>query len=157
MKLQVLRRLDSHLASSSFLSSASWMNCSAQEVQLFLLAQDWAVQALHHIVFCFGIIAGGDGTTTVGRTSPPSRLSPLEVSTQRLDLLDSLVIHLVELAAWDDLVDHSDQADVEDPEEDVTCARSVELEVLDQQWDGLVDQVAAVCQKVEVNSSDPWD
>ena len=52
MKLQVrswkktqadLRRLDSHLASFSFLSSASWMNCSAQEVQLFLLAQDWAV------------------------------------------------------------------------------------------------------------------
>ena len=44
-----LRRLDSHLASSSsFLSSASWMNCSAHDVQLFLLAQGWAVQALHH-------------------------------------------------------------------------------------------------------------
>ena len=72
-----------------------------------------------------------------------------------MDLLDCLVIHLVVLAAWDDLADHSDQADVEDPEEDVTCARPVELEVLDQAWDGPVDQVAAVCQKVEVNSSDP--
>ena len=58
------------------------------------------------------------------------------------------------LGGWDDLVDHSDQADVEDPEEDLTCARPVEFEVLDQAWDGPVDQVAAVCQEVEVNSSD---
>ena len=29
-------------------------------------------------------------------------------------------------------------------------ARPVELEVLDQSWDGPVDQVAAVCQKVKV-------
>ena len=34
-----------------------------------------------------------------------------------MDLLDCLVIRLVVLAAWDD------QADVEDPEEDLTCAR----------------------------------
>ena len=45
---------------------------------------------------------------------------------------------------------------MEDPEEDLTCARPMELEVLDQTWDGPVDQVAAVCQKVEVNSSDSW-
>ena len=55
------------------------------------------------------------------------------------------------LAAWDDLVDHFDQADVEDAVEDLTCARSVELEVLDQAWDGPVDQAAAVCQVVEVH------
>ena len=57
--------------------------------------------------------------------------------------LDCLVIHLVVLAAWDDLVDHFDQADVEDPEQDLTCACPVELEVLDQAWDGPIDQVAA--------------
>ena len=67
------------------------------------------------------------------------------------------MIHLVVLAAWGDLVDHSDQADVEDLEKDLTYSRPVELEVLDQAWDGPVDQVAAVCQKVEVNSLDPWD
>ena len=60
------------------------------------------------------------------------------------------MIHLVVLAAWDDLVDHSDQADVEDPEEDVTCARPVELEVLDKAWDGPVDQAAAVCQRIDL-------
>ena len=70
-----------------------------------------------------------------------------------VDLLDCLVIHLVVLAAWDDLVDHFDQADVEDPEEDVTCARPVELEVLDQAWDG----PAAVCQVVEVHPLDLLD
>ena len=43
-----------------------------------------------------------------------------------MDPLDCLVIHCVVLAAWDD------QADVEDLEEDLTCARPVELEVLDQ-------------------------
>ena len=42
---------------------------------------------------------------------------------------------MVVLAAWDDLVNHSDQADVEDPEEDLTCAHPVELEGLDQAWD----------------------
>ena len=68
-----------------------------------------------------------------------------------VDLLHCLVIHLVALAAWDDLVDHFDQADVEHPEEDLPCARPVELEVLDQAWDGPVDQVAAVCQVVEVH------
>ena len=62
---------------------------------------------------------------------------------------------LVVLAAWDDLVDHSHQADVEDSEEDLACARPVVLEVLDQAWDGSVDEVAAVCQRFEVNSSDP--
>ena len=51
-----LRRLDSHLASSSFVSSASWMNCSAQEVQLFLLAQDWAAP---------GLSRGGSGGSTM--------------------------------------------------------------------------------------------
>ena len=51
-----------------------------------------------------------------------------------MDLLDCLVIHLVVLAAWDDLVDHFDQADVEDLEEDLACARPVELEVLG--WSG---------------------
>ena len=61
------------------------------------------------------------------------------------------------LTAWHDLVDHSDQADVEDPEEDLTRSRPEELEVLEQAWDGPVDQVAAVRQKVKVNSSDPWD
>ena len=74
-----------------------------------------------------------------------------------MDLLDCLVIHLVVLAAWDDLVDHFDQADVEDPEEDLTCARRVELEVLDQAWDGPVDQVAAVRQVVEVHPLDLLD
>ena len=49
-----------------------------------------------------------------------------------MDPLDCLVTHCVVLAAWDD------QADVEDPEEDLTCSRPVELEVLDQ----------AVCQVV---------
>ena len=73
-----------------------------------------------------------------------------------MDLLDCLVIHLVVLAAWNDLVDHFDQADVEDPEEDLTCARPVELEALDQAWDGPVDQVAAVCQ-VEVHPLDLLD
>ena len=67
-----------------------------------------------------------------------------------MDLLDCLVIHLVVLAAWDD------QA-VEDPEEDLTCARPEELEVLDQAWDGPVDQVAAVCQVVEVHPLDLLD
>ena len=65
------------------------------------------------------------------------------------------MIHLVVLAAWDDLVDHSDQADVGDLEKNLKCARPVELEVSDQAWDGPVDQVAAVRQKVEVNSPDP--
>ena len=62
-----------------------------------------------------------------------------------VDPLDCLVIHCVVLAAWDD------QADVEDPEEDLTCSRPVELEVLDQAWDGPVDEAAAVCQVVEVH------
>ena len=56
-----------------------------------------------------------------------------------MDPLDCLATHCVVLAAWDD------QADVEDPEEDLTCSRPVELEVLDQAWDGPADQVAAVC------------
>ena len=60
-------------------------------------------------------------------------------------------MHLVVLAAWDD------QADAEDPEEDLTCARPVELEFLDQAWDGPVDQVAAVCQAVEVHPLDLLD
>ena len=38
--------------------------------------------------------------------------------------------------------------------EDLTYARPVELEVLDQAWDGPVGQVAAACQVVEVH---PWD
>ena len=45
--------------------------------------------------------------------------------------------HCVVLAAWDD------QADVEDPEEVLTCSCPAALEVLDQAWDGPVDQVAA--------------
>ena len=61
------------------------------------------------------------------------------------DPLDCLVTHSVVLAAWDD------QADVEDPEDDLTCSCPVALEVLDQAWDGPVDQVAAVCQVVEVH------
>ena len=68
-----------------------------------------------------------------------------------MDPLDCLVTHCVVLAAWDD------QADVADPEEDLTCARPVELEVLDQAWDGSVDQVAAVRPVVEVHPSDPMD
>ena len=71
--------------------------------------------------------------------SPPPGLSAV------VDPLDCLVIHCVVLAAWDD------QADVDDPEEDLTCSRPVELEVLDQAWDGPVDQAAAVCQVVEVH------
>ena len=66
-----------------------------------------------------------------------------------VDPLDCPVIHCVVLAAWDD------QADVEDPEEDLTCSRPVELEVLDQAWDGPVDQVAA--EVVEVHPLDPMD
>ena len=50
--------------------------------------------------------------------------------------------HCVVLAAWDD---------VEDPEEDLTCSRPAASEVLDQEWDGPVDQVAAVCQVDEVH------
>ena len=50
--------------------------------------------------------------------------------------------HCVVLAAWDD------QADVEDPDKDLTCSCRVELEVLGQAWNGPVDQVAAVCQVV---------
>ena len=46
---------------------------------------------------------------------------------------------------------------VEDPEEDLTCARPVELEVLDQAWDGPVGQVAAVRQVVEVHPLDLLD
>ena len=56
------------------------------------------------------------------------------------DPLDCLATHCVVLAAWDD------QADVEDPEEDLTCSRPEVLEVSDQAWDGPVDQVVAVCQ-----------
>ena len=67
------------------------------------------------------------------------------------DLLDCLVTHFVVLAAWDD------QADVEDPEEDLTCSRPVASGVLDQAWDGPVDQVAAACQVVEVHPLDPMD
>ena len=52
-----------------------------------------------------------------------------------VDLLYCLVTHCVVLAAWDD------QADAEDPE-DLTYSRLVEFEVLDQAWDGPVDQVA---------------
>ena len=59
-----------------------------------------------------------------------------------VDLLDCLVRHLAALAAWDDLANHSDQADVEDPEEDLTWSRPEELEVLAKAWDGPVDQVA---------------
>ena len=55
------------------------------------------------------------------------------------------------LAAWDD------KADVEDPEEDLTCSCPVELEVLDQARDGPVDQVAAVCQVAEVHPLDLMD
>ena len=55
------------------------------------------------------------------------------------------MIHRVALAAWDA------QADAEDPEEDLKCSRPVELEVLDQAWDGPVDQVAAVRQVVEAH------
>ena len=40
-----------------------------------------------------------------------------------MDPLDCPVIHCLAVAAWDD------QADVEDPEEDLTCSRPVELEV----------------------------
>ena len=40
-------------------------------------------------------------------------------------LLDCLATHCVVPAAWDD------QADVEDPEEDLTCSRPEVLEVLD--------------------------
>ena len=68
-----------------------------------------------------------------------------------MDPLDCPVIHCVVLAAWDD------QADVEDPEEDLTYARPVELEVLDQAWDGPVDQAAGVRQVVEVYPLDPTD
>ena len=68
-----------------------------------------------------------------------------------MGLLDCPAIHLVVLAAWDD------QADVEDPEEDLTCSRPVVLEVLDQAWDGPVDQVAAVCQVFEVHPLDLSD
>ena len=68
-----------------------------------------------------------------------------------VDPLDCRVMHCVVLAAWDD------QADVEDPEEDLTCSRPVELEVLDQAWDGPVDQVAAVCQVAEVHPLDLMD
>ena len=68
-----------------------------------------------------------------------------------VDLLDCLVTHCVVLAAWDD------QADVEDPEEDLTCSRPVALEVLDQAWDGPVDQVAAVRQVDVVHPLDPTD
>ena len=50
--------------------------------------------------------------------------------------------HCVVLAAWDD------------QEEDLTCSRP---EVLDQAWDGPVDQVAAACQVVEVRPLDPMD
>ena len=46
---------------------------------------------------------------------------------------------------------------MEDPEEDLTCSRPVALEVLDQAWDGPVDQVAAECQAVEVHLLDPMD
>ena len=67
------------------------------------------------------------------------------------DPLDCLVTHCVVLAAWDN------QADVEDPEEDLTCSCPVALEVLDQAWDGPVDQVAAACQIVEVHPLDPMD
>ena len=65
-----------------------------------------------------------------------------------MDPLDCLVTHCVVLAAWDD------QADVEDSEEDLTCSRPV---ASDQAWDGPVDQVAAVCQVVEVHPLDPMD
>ena len=65
-----------------------------------------------------------------------------------MDLRDCLVTGLVVLAAWDR------QADVEDLEEDLTCAPPVALEVLDQAWECPVDQEAAVCQVVEVH---PWD
>ena len=67
------------------------------------------------------------------------------------DPLDCLATHCVVLAAWDD------QADVEDPEEDLTCSRPEVLEVLDQAWDGPVDQVVAVCQVAEVHPWDPMD
>ena len=52
-------------------------------------------------------------------------------------------IHPV-LAAWDDRVDHSDQVDAEVPEEDLTCAHPVELEVFDRASVGPVDLVATV-------------
>ena len=46
---------------------------------------------------------------------------------------------------------------MEDPEEDLTCARPAALEVLDQAWDGPVDQVVAVCQVVQVHPLDRLD
>ena len=67
------------------------------------------------------------------------------------DPLDCLATHCVVLAAWDD------QADVEDPEEDLTCSRPEVLEVLDQAWDGPVDQAVAVCQVAEAHPWDPMD
>ena len=63
--------------------------------------------------------------------------------------MDPLDCPVTALAAWDD------QADVEDPEEDLKCSRPVAF--LDQAWDGPVDQVAAVCQVVEVHPLDPMD
>ena len=46
---------------------------------------------------------------------------------------------------------------MEDPEEDLTCSRPEVLEVLDQAWDGPVDQVVAACQVAEVHPWDPMD
>ena len=53
-----------------------------------------------------------------------------------VDLLDCLARHLAAQVAWDDRVNHADQADLDDPEADPTYARPVESEVLDLARDG---------------------
>ena len=109
-------------------------------------------------VFCFldglpctGAVVSSCSSVGSSRSSSWSAASGfVRIAGGEGDLLDCLVIHLVALAAWDG------QADVEAPE-DLTCACPVELEVLDQAWDGPVDQEAAVCQVVEVHPLDWLD
>ena len=48
-------------------------------------------------------------------------------SAAAVGLLDCLAKHLVAPVAWDDRVDHSDQADL-DPSVDPTCVRPAESE-----------------------------
>ena len=63
------------------------------------------------------------------------------------DPLDCLVTHCVVLAAgW---------CGGSGGGFDMSCPEA--LEVLDQAWDGLVDQVAAACQVVEVHPLGPVD
>ena len=100
-----------HLASSSSQFSASWMDCAVVSSCSSVgssRSSSWSSAS------GFVKIAGGVAKVPLQSEELVEMIATATVAAT-VDLLDCLVIHLVVLAAWDD------QADVEDPEEDLTC------------------------------------